>query len=266
VISSPGGAAEYQEGRTAGPEELKLRLPRGGAGYLQGAFQNPCFREEHLAPIFSNPSLPGGLIQRIAGNKEWLSRREIQRAIVFHRNSPLTLKLNLVHFLGWKDLAKVLEDPFMPAPVKKGAETLLKARAGEMAMGEKIALARVAGAGVISALREEAHGDVIVALLGNPRLTEEEVLLLCAGERVTAAILAAVGSHPKWRLRYPVKLALLRNPLTPAAVSLGFLDSLSPSDLEEIASLAGVPRLLRVTAKQILESRRAIVDRNGAVS
>jgi hypothetical protein len=266
MIPALGAAAQFQEGKSASAVELRFRLQGAGAGYLQGALQNPAFGEEHLGPLFSNPALPAGLIQQIAGNKQWLSRPEIQRAIVFHRNSPRPLKLNLVHFLGWKDLAKAMEDPFLPPPVKKAAETLLKARVEEMAMGEKIALARIAGPGVIPSLRSEGHGEVIAALLGNPRLSEDEVLILCAGEQVPPVVLSAVGSHPKWRQRYPVKMELLRNPRTPATVTLEFLDSLSTSDLGEIASLTGVPRLVRATAKQILESRRASVDRSGAVS
>jgi hypothetical protein len=266
LIPAQNGAAEFQAGKSASAAELRFRLSAAAAGYLQGAFQNPAFGEEHLAPIFSNPALPAGLIQQIAGNKQWLSRPEIRRAIVFHRNSPRPLRLNLIHFLGWKDLAKAMEDPFVPPPVKKAAETLLKARVEEMALGEKIALARMAGPGVIPSLRSEGHGEVIAALLGNPRLTEAEVLLICSAEQATPAVLAAVGSQPKWRQRYPVKMELLRNPRTPAAVTLGFLDSLSTSDLGEIASQAGVPRLVRATAKQILESRRDSVDTSGAVS
>jgi hypothetical protein len=266
MIPAPNGAAEFREGKSASSQELKTRLPRCGLGYLQGALQNAAFGEEHLGPAFLNPSLPGALIQQIARNKQWLARREIQRAIVFHRNSPLPLRLNLLHFLGWMELAKALEDPYTPPAVKKRAETLLKARVEEMALGEKIALARIAAAGVIPSLLAEPRVEVIAALLGNPRLIEENVLLLCAGERVTTQILSAVGTHPHWRQRHAVKMALLRNAATPAAVSLGFLDSLSASDLEEASTLVGIPRMVRITAKQILESRRTLVDRSGTLS
>ena len=266
VSLSQGGTADFQQGKSSDAMDLKSRLPLASSGYLQGALQNPCFGEEHLAPAFSNPSLASGLIQQIAANRRWLSRSEVQRAIVFHRNSPLPLKLNLVHFLGWKDLSRTLEDHFIAPPVKKKAETLLKARVAQMALGERIALARIAAPGVIATLRSDLQGEVIAALLGNHRLVEDEVMLLCGEERAPAEVLAAVGTHPKWRQRAGVRLQLLRTPRTPAAISLGFLDSLSASDLEEIAALSGIPRLVRATAKQLLESRRCFVDRTGAVS
>ncbi len=259
-------SGELQEARSASASELRFRLPTAGTAYLRGALQNPGFGEEHLVPILSNPALPQGLIQQITGNRQWLARYEVQRAVVFHRNSPRALKQNLLHFLLWKDLAKVAEDPFAPPPLKRTAETVLKARVVEMALGERIALARIAGPGVIPTLRSDLHPDVVAALLGNPRLTEDEVLALCAEERVTVAVLSAVGCHPRWRNRYPVKMELLRNHLTPATVSLAFLGTLSAADLEEIISLPKLPRLVRVTAKQILAGRREFVDRSGAVS
>lgn len=262
----PKSAAEFQQARSAGGAELRFRLAGAGPAYLQGAVQNPAFGEEHLAPILSNPALPAGLIQQIAGNRQWFARYEVQRGVVFHRNSPRALKQNLIHFLLWKDLVRAAEDPLMPPPLRRTAETLLKARLEEMALGEKIALARIAGPGVVPSLRSDPHPDVVTALLGNPRLAEEEVVALCAEERVIPAVLSAVGCHPKWRSRYPVRRELLRNPLTPATVSLGFLDSLSTADLAEIASLPRIPRLVRVTAKQILGGRHDIVDRRGAVS
>ncbi len=262
----PNGSAEFQEGKSAGGAELRLKLSRAGTAYLQGALQNPGFGEKHLLAIFANPALPASLIQQIAGNKQWFARLEVQRAIVFHRNSPRTLKMNMVHFLGWKDLSRAMEDAFMPPPVKRAAETLLRARVEEMALGEKIALARVAGAGVIPALRSDPQEPVIAALLENPRLSEQEVLALCAEERTPAAVLSTVGCHPKWRDRNPVKKELLRNPRTPATVSLRFLDTLSTEDLRELVSSPRLARLVRTTAKQILESRRGFIDRNGAVS
>jgi hypothetical protein len=257
---------QFLDGKAARPAELRLRLSRAGLEYLQGAVQNPNFGEAHLEAILSNPALPAGLIQGLAAQKPYLARYEVKRAIVFHRNAPRALKLNLLHFLGWRDLARVLEDPPQLPPVKRASETLLKKRIEEMAVGEKIALARIAGPGVIPSLRVDLHPDVIAALLINPRLTEEEVLAICNEERASPAALSVVGSNSRWSGRHAVRMALLRNAATPAKVSLGFLDALGGIDLKEIIALPSTPRLVRATARQLLKSRDAIVDRRKVVS
>jgi len=257
---------QFQEGKTARAAELRLRLPRAGEGYLQGAVQNPNFGEEHLECILSNPLLPGGLIQGLAAQKQYLARYEVKRAIVFHRNASRTLKLNLMHFLGWRDLSRLSEDAHQVVPIKRAAETLLKKQIEEMALGEKVALARIAGPTIVSALRVELHPDVVAALLTNPRLTEDEVLAICSEERASQAVLSAVGSSSRWSGRRTVRMALLRNPVTPAQVSLQFLDSLAGSDLQEIISLSTTSRMVRATAKQLLKSRNGGVDRKKGVS
>lgn len=133
-------------------------------------------------------------------------------------------------------------------------------------MGEKIALARIAGPGVIASLCVDLHPEVIAALLINPRLTEEEVLTICGEERASPAALSAVGSNSRWSGRHAVRMALLRNAATPAKVSLEFLDSLAGTELREIIALPATPRLVRATARQLLKSRDAIVDRKKVVS
>ncbi|HEV8374676.1 MAG TPA: hypothetical protein VGR38_00410 [Candidatus Polarisedimenticolia bacterium] len=259
-------AQQLLEGKSAGSAELRLRLARAGVEYLQGAVQNPSFGEIHLEIILSNPMLPSGLIQGIASQKQWLVLYEVRRGIVAHRNAARALKLNLLHFLRWRDLVRVIEDRHQPLAVHRAAETLLRKRIDEMSVGEKIALARIAGPAVFGALRADLHPDVIGALLVNPRLVEEEVLAICSEERASPAALAAVGACGRWSSRHPVKMALVRNPQTPTKVCLGFLDSLPGMDLKEVIAAPSTSRLLRATARQILKSRESFVDRKKVVS
>ena len=262
-IQDRGG---FAEGRSAASDELRFRLPGSGVDYLHGAVQNPHFGEEHLEHFFSNPALPAGLIQQVAARKVWLRRYEVQRAIVLHPNTPRPLKINLLHFLRWRDLTRVVEDVRCPPPVKRAAENLLRARIAVMALGEWIALARIASPGVIPSFHSDPHPEVIVALLGNGRLTEDEVVAICAGERTPAQVLSAVATAPRWGDRYSVKMALLRNTRTPAAASLRLLGSLLSTDLTEIVASPVAPRLVRATARKILQARGGSVDTDTTVS
>jgi hypothetical protein len=258
-------ALRFQEGKAAKSAELKLNLARAGVEYLEGALQNPAFGQDHLETLLANPAVPSGMIQGIAARKDYLARYEVKRAIVFHRNSAPALKLNLLHFMRWRDLARTLEDAQQSSAIKRAAETLLKKQIEEMALGEKVALARIAGNGIVPALCTDLHPDVIAALLVNPRLTEAEVVTICAEERASPATLSVVGASPRWSVRHPVRMALLRNAATPARVSLEFLESLAGADLKEILALSSTPRLVRATVRQMLKSRE-FVDRKKGVS
>jgi hypothetical protein len=261
-----GVESDRDPGREETAAELRVRLPRAGAEYLLASIGSPGFGAEHAEIALTNPSLPAAGIQRIASDPRWSSRYEILRGVVFHRSAPEPLAMNLLHHLRWRDLARAADEKTLSPVIRQAAVSQLRTRVAEMALGERIALARAASPSVLTLLREDRHPDVIAALLLNPRLSEEQVLALCARNRAPAPVLAAVAACGRWRDRYPVKLALLRNPGTPAASSLPLLESLLTPDLAEVAESGKLPRLVRATARQILGSRKGSVDtRKGGI-
>ncbi len=249
-------AGDFVEGKGASARELTNRLPGARTEFLHGALLNPLLAEDHIEQILGRPSLPAALIQQIAAQMRWLARYEVKRAIVSHADAPLALQLNLVHFLRWKDLARVASDRGTVPPLKRAAETLLKSRIEVMALGERIALAHIASPAVIPALLGDPSPEVLSALLRNGKVTEENVLALVAGERTSAAALSAVGSCARWASRRSVMMALLRNSRTPTAVTLRFLGSLSGKDLSEVLASPLAPRLVKATVRQILRAAK----------
>jgi len=249
-------AGEFVEGKGATARALTTRLPGARVEFLHGALLNPLLGEDQIEQILGRPSLPSALIQQIAAQMRWLVRYEVKRAIVAHADAPLPLKLNLVHFLRWKDLARITAERRTVPPLKRAAETLLRCRIEQMALGERIALAHVASPGVIPALLGDPSPEVLSALLRNGKVTEENVLALISGERTSAAALSAVGSCARWASRPTVMMALVRNARTPTSVTLRFLGSLSGKDLSEVLASPQAPRLVKATVRQILRAAK----------
>ncbi|RPI01912.1 MAG: hypothetical protein EHM71_15855, partial [Zetaproteobacteria bacterium] len=105
-------------------------------------------------------------------------------------------------------------------------------------VGSRISLARRALAGVVERLLFDPDARVVRTLLGNPRLTEAEVLRLAASRRVAPEALVAVAQDDRWIARYAVKVALANNPATPSRIVLGLLPHLMRQDLEEVSASA----------------------------
>ena len=103
-------------------------------------------------------------------------------------------------------------------------------------VGYRISLARRALAGVIERLLFDPDARVVQVLLGNPRLTEAEVLKLAASRRAGPEALEAIAQSDRWIARYPVKVALANNPATPTRVVLGLLPYLLRQDLRELSA------------------------------
>ena len=102
-------------------------------------------------------------------------------------------------------------------------------------VGYRISLARRQVPRLIERLLFDPDPRVVQTVLGNPRLTEAEVICLAASRRATPEALEAIAADDRWLARYPVKVALVNNPATPRRLVLSLLPHLMRQDLRELA-------------------------------
>jgi hypothetical protein len=107
---------------------------------------------------------------------------------------------------------------------------------------------------VIGTLRADPEGKVLRALLGNPRLVEADAQALASSASAPREILAALAEHATWGARHAVRLALARNPRTPARSALLAVEGLSRADLARLAREGEAPRLVQVAASRKLDA------------
>jgi hypothetical protein len=92
---------------------------------------------------------------------------------------------------------------------------------------------------------------VSVAVLSSPKLTESEVEQFAKMANVSEEVLRIIGMNRAWIKNYGVVAALTRNPKTPLAVSMRFVQRLTERDLKMIA----LDRNLQEPLKQIVKKR-----------
>ena len=103
-------------------------------------------------------------------------------------------------------------------------------------VGFRISLARQPVAKVLDRLLFDPDARVVRTILGNPRLTEAEVVKLAASRRAAPEVLEVIAQDNRWIARYPVKVALANNPTTPLRVVLRLLPYLLHQDLRAVAA------------------------------
>jgi hypothetical protein len=123
----------------------------------------------------------------------------------------------------------------------------------ELTVGERRSLARSPSRKVFEKLLRDPHPLVIRQLLGNPRLTEDDVVRLAARRPLASAIVEALADSPRWLRRPRVRLALLLNPGTPPSISMPLLSVCNRCDLLEVVHGADAPLALRGAARELLE-------------
>ncbi|HEV7671639.1 MAG TPA: hypothetical protein VGS22_24220 [Thermoanaerobaculia bacterium] len=216
--------------REAAPDELVRLLAERrdeiGPGEAVEALRNPYLSDEGARAIAEQSNL--------------VSAYEVRRALALSPRAPEVVALNLVVGLYWVDLLAVTLEVRVRPTVRRAAELALLTRLPRLAVGEKIALARRGGTGVIVALRSDPTPRVIAALLENPRLIEGLLAPALASDRAFPALLQAVAANPRWGARHDLRLLICRNPRTPIAVALSLLPALRK---DELRGLAGDSRL-----------------------
>jgi hypothetical protein len=228
--------------REAGSEEL-LALLRAHAGELTA----PAVRH-----ALRNPYCTAEAIGAVAAEQRLLSFYEVRRDLALHPRTPATLAARFVPTLWWRDLMALALDTRLRPALRRTAEIHLGTRLPELAVGEKVALARRASPGIISQLRLDPSPRVIAALLDNPRLTEGMLAPVLHSASTSPAILELIANDRRWGVRYPLRLALVRNPATPLKISWRLLEALRKADLRPVATDPRIPEPVRRRARVLL--------------
>ena len=98
---------------------------------------------------------------------------------------------------------------------------------------------------------------VACAVLRNPRLTDSEIEYISSIKTAPEEVLRQIGMNRAWARSYTVIHNLVRNPRTPIALSLNFLNRIQPRDLRVLASNKNIPDVIRSMANRLFLKRQA---------
>jgi len=212
---------------------------------LMGLARNPHLQERDLLRLLERKDLAHEVVRELARHREVRRSYTVQLALVRHPKTPRQASLPLMKFLYLFDLLRVAQTPGVPTDLKMVAEeTILKKLVG-MPRGEKISLARRGTGRLAAGLLFDPDRELIRAALDNSSLTEGHLLKVLAREGLPPAVVEQLAQHQRWSHHYHLRLALIRNPLTPFSRVLAFLPDMAVTDLRDICLDHRMPQPVR---------------------
>jgi hypothetical protein len=202
-----------------------------------------------------DPSLDAADLQHLLRDPAARRYHAVRVALAAHPATPRREALSLVSTLFWRGLARLSADVRVHPEVRRAADRDLLRRLPEMALAERVDLARTVGRGTLLQLRFDPDPRVLAAVLDNRFLTEPDVVQAAAHSGSGEASLIVIAEHPRWVLRAAVRSTLLRNPKLPAPFALGLLSRASAQDLQGLALSPAVSPLLKACAERVLAQR-----------
>lgn len=199
-----------------------------------------------------NPHASNQSVRALMQARQLIASYQVRKDLALHPKTPEPSALRFAAGLYWRDQVRLSGDLRVRPLVRRQAEIQLLQRLSSLALGERIALARIAGAGLIQELRRDHSPRVIQALLENPRFTEGHLMPLVSSVATPPAVLERVARDRRWGSRYAVRCALARNRRTPVTVAVGLLSSLRKVDLRGLANDRTLGAPVRQRARLLL--------------
>lgn len=125
----------------------------------------------------------------------------------------------------------------------------------ELTLGERRSLARRPDRRMFEKLLADPHPLVIRQLLENPKLTEDDVVRLCARRPAKAFVMRALARFPRWMSKSRVRRTILLNPGSPPEIAVPLVCVSTRTELVELAHSADTSLVLRAIALELLERR-----------
>lgn len=142
-------------------------------------------------------------------------------------------------------------------PLEEGKRLTLSQRVMKMSIAEKIKLATLGNKEARGMLIRDTNKLVCTAVIRSPRITDGEVLTCANNRAINDDVLRVIYSSREWTKSYVMKLALVKNPKVPMAVSMRFLNVLRDGEVKDIARDKNVPSAVQLMAKKLIEKRTA---------
>ena len=205
--------------------------------------------------LLRRPDLPQQAFDEILADRGFRKFHAVRRALAAHPRTPRGEALSLVSTLFWRDLAMLSADARVHPAIRRAADQDLLRRLPEMALAERIDLARSVGRGALLSLRLDPDPRVLVSVLENRFTTEPDVVQAAASPSAVPETLALIAEHPRWAARPAVRSAVLRNPRLPEPIALSLLTRASLEDLRGLRDSPHFPALLKACAERVLARR-----------
>jgi hypothetical protein len=215
---------------------MSRHIAHQSADELESLVRTTDLDDREILEVLRNPYCSARIAEMIAASRKNLGTQAVREKLAGFPGLNFTRAMNLVGSLTWTSLLNLAQAHRTPPVVRRQTEKKLVNRIPSMTLGEKVALARRAHRALFKALINGGDEMVLTALLDNPRLVENDLVVLINTKDPTPDFLGAVARHRKWGSFIGVRRAIVESPQSPLPLALSVLVQLPRSEQRKIAA------------------------------
>jgi len=223
--------------------------------------------ELEILRVLRSPYCTVQVAEEIASDRRLLGGHAVREHLAAFPGFNFSRAMDFLGTLPWTSLITIAQASKTPPVVRRQAERRILTHFSAMARGEKIALARRAHRAIFGALITTGDGQVLSALLNNPRLVENDILVMLSTSEPPPEFFSALARHHKWGQYFQVRRALVECPRTPYPLALSILVQLPLADLKRALARPDLPENIRSAVNSLIEreaqGRRRVIEFSG---
>ncbi len=140
-------------------------------------------------------------------------------------------------------------------PIGEEERSSIVAQMARLSVPGKVELAVRGNREVRRILSRDANRMVARAVIGSPKLSEDDVLSYAASSLTHEDVLRFIADSRQWTANRQVVAALVLNPRTPPPAAVRFLKSYQTSELRILSQNRSLSAAVRQEAKRLLAQR-----------
>ncbi len=206
--------------------------------------------------VLRSPFCTPQIAELVASTREHLGTQAIRERLAGFPGLSNAQAIGLLGSLTWSSLIAVAQTPKTPPLVRRQAERKLIYQIPTMTLGEKIAVARRAHRALFPGLIGDGDDKILTALLDNPRLVENDLVVLINTGEPPVDFIFTVARHFRWGKNLGVRRAIVLCPQSPLPLALSALVQLPRSDQRRIAARKNISDGVRSAAEALVSRER----------
>jgi hypothetical protein len=131
----------------------------------------------------------------------------------------------------------------------------IAAQVAQLSVPEKVELAVKGNREVRRILSRDASSMVARAVIGSPKVTEDDIISYAASSLTHEDVLRFIAEGRQWTANRLVISALVQNPRTPPPAAIRFLKSYQTSELRVLSQNRSLSAVVRQEARRLLAQR-----------
>jgi hypothetical protein len=140
-------------------------------------------------------------------------------------------------------------------PIGEEEWSSIAAQVARLSVPGKVELAGKGNREVRRILSRDASSMVARAVIGSPKLSEDDIVSYAASSLTHEDVLRFIADSRQWTANRQVVTALVLNPRTPPPAAIRFLKSYQTSELRVLSQNRSLSAAVRQEAKRLLAQR-----------